>query len=856
MAGLRIQGVWRDVLRDPDGHVAWRSEPTSNLVVFSALDLVGRLLTREPDLAGLCFWAVGEGDPAWDATAPAPDRKRSRLTKETWRRRLTPGADVTFDPSTNSLVAKVRFEGDEANGKLREFGVFGGDASPWPNSGLLFSHRTHPVFDKNPGQTLDRELRLAFDPGTLPPGVVDAVGRLLAGEGPGQGVKFFAMGSGLPEWDTVPPAPQARSALTKEVLRRPLVRNVALRYQPLSRSVHAEVDLKFDEAAAELREVGLIAGEQTLVFWQTRQRLDRRVPGRLRQTIEFTLDPSVTVATPRVVGLTRQAARDRLVAVGLELGAVREVESGAAGTVLAQIPAPGERVAEGSLVDIDLAIEPRVVVPPLLTLLRSEAEAALTALTLVPAVVIERVPGERGIVLDQDPAPGARVAKGSQVKLKVSAPEQVAAPTLVGLTPGEADAALSAAGLARNPAPLPPVPVLHGVDQIAAQNPVAGTLVDVGSLVAYGLGTTPTVSVPDLAGLKPEVARDALKAAAAALLDQLGLPKEPPGLTLGAQAYEESQQPSGTVSSQDPPKGATVALFTAVDIGLSTFKLVKVPDLVGKTQEAAVSLITAAGLRAGEIVAAPDRSTLGTVVRQAPDPGVVAPAGSAVQLAVAAARYTRTPRLIDLSLEAAIEAANASRLKVRVTNTPNPSPRSIVLTQAPLPGATVTLGGEVLVTVRDATVVAPDLVIRSMELVSANNQRLRLQPRDNRPVTAGFNVRSIRVAFSAALNPDSVTTPNSPQANAAQFSVVVMTVQRATAIVPGTIVLESDTQFRFDVGREVLPVGAYQIRLMGTRPSLAVRPFIRQRNGRPLAGFDGERVNPDGADVLVDFQLL
>lgn len=856
MAGLRVFGVWRDFLRDQDERVLWRSEPASNLVVFAALDLAGRLLAREPLLAGLCFWAVGEGDPGWDVSAPVPDRKRDRLTKETWRRRLIPGADVTYDAAGRSILAKVRFEGDEANGRLREFGVFGGDASPWPNSGLLFSHRTHPPIVKAPGQILERELRLTFDAGSLPPGVVDAVGRLLAGDDSARGVSFFAVGSGLAEWDDTPPVSQPRSALTTEILRRPLTRGRGLHYEPLSRTVHAEVELQFDEAAAEIREVGLIAGDKNLVFWQARDRVDRRVPGRLRQSINFSLDPAVNVATPRVLGLTRQAAREKLVAVGLELGEVHEVEGGLVGTVLAQTPSPGETVAEGSLIGIDLAVEPRVVVPPLVALLRSEAEAALLATSLLARVEIQRLAGERGIVLEQNPGPGARVPKGSEVGLTISAPELVATPSLLGLTVGEAEAALSGAGLEGNPAPLPAVPVLRGVDRVAAQDPAAGTPLDVGSLVAYGLGVPPTVSVPDLTGLKPEAAREALSAAASAVLTQLGLPKHPPGLTLGAQAYEESPQPAGTVSSQDPVKGVAVAIYSAVDIHLSTLKLVKVPDLFGKPQATALAMITAAGLRAGEVVALPDRSPLGTVVRQTPEAGAVAPSGSAVRLMVAALQSTRTPRLVELSVEAAVEAATASRLKVRVSNSTSPSPRAVILTQAPLPGETLSLGAEVIVTVTGSTAQPGDLLVKSMELVSVNNQRQRLLFRDNPPVTAGFNLRSIRVAFSERLNRESVTTPTSLQVNANTFSVLVVAVQPIAAVVPGTIQFESETQFRFDIAREVFAIGRYQIRLLGTRPNLASRPFISQINGKPLAGFAGGAVTPAGVDLLVDFQLL
>ncbi len=62
-----------------------------------------------------------------------------------------------------------------------------------------------------------------------------------------------------------------------------------------------------------------------------------------------------SVRVPDVVGLTVSAARDRLAAAGLRLGALDQRFEGKAGTVLAQRPAPGELVTKESGVNLTIS---------------------------------------------------------------------------------------------------------------------------------------------------------------------------------------------------------------------------------------------------------------------------------------------------------------------------------------------------------------------------------------------------------------------------------------------------------------------------------------------------------------------
>ena len=128
------------------------------------------------------------------------------------------------------------------------------------------------------------------------------------------------------------------------------------------------------------------------------------------------------VAVPAVVGLTEEAARQRLSARGLTIDS-SEVESDRpAGEVVSQSPDAGEQVDPGSSVKVSVSSgEAAVAVPNLVGQLRSEAENQLVGLGLVPDVV-ERptdIEPQDGRVIDQRPIGGRSVASGSTVRLIV-----------------------------------------------------------------------------------------------------------------------------------------------------------------------------------------------------------------------------------------------------------------------------------------------------------------------------------------------------------------------------------------------------------------------------------------------------
>ena len=148
-----------------DAEAAWRP----NLVVDGAFELLASLLKREPSVEGLLFWAVGAGEPAWDAEPPSPQRRDTGLHDEIRRVAIPPeairfvdarGAE-TAGPAAH-LEIRLEFAWPDDAVTLREFGLFGGDAGEEAGSGTLINRVIHPRIDLEPGQRLTRELRLSF----------------------------------------------------------------------------------------------------------------------------------------------------------------------------------------------------------------------------------------------------------------------------------------------------------------------------------------------------------------------------------------------------------------------------------------------------------------------------------------------------------------------------------------------------------------------------------------------------------------------------------------------------------------------------------------------------------------------
>jgi beta-lactam-binding protein with PASTA domain len=145
------------------------------------------------------------------------------------------------------------------------------------------------------------------------------------------------------------------------------------------------------------------------------------------------------VAVPDVVGMTQEGAAATLADAGLTSGRITRVQSeeDAEGTVVAQSPAAGDEVEEGSAVDLDVAGAPAptatpVAVPNVVGSSQAGAEAQLTnAGFMVVVSQAESATVPAGTVVSQDPQAGVVAAPGSSVGIVVStgAPAPTASPS-------------------------------------------------------------------------------------------------------------------------------------------------------------------------------------------------------------------------------------------------------------------------------------------------------------------------------------------------------------------------------------------------------------------------------------------
>lgn len=159
---------------------------------------------------------------------------------------------------------------------------------------------------------------------------------------------------------------------------------------------------------------------------------------------------------PSVVGLSEQAAEDRLVARGYSTQVVRRRDERPKGTVVAQQPAAG-RALDGGVVVIVVSgaaeggtgttpdEQEAVELPRVTGRHQILAGAALEQRGLVTDSFPVANDAECGTVLRQEPAAGARVAPGTHVRLTVSlGPDPLPQAKVPGLT-GLAAAARTAA---------------------------------------------------------------------------------------------------------------------------------------------------------------------------------------------------------------------------------------------------------------------------------------------------------------------------------------------------------------------------------------------------------------------------
>ena len=202
-----------------------------------------------------------------------------------------------------------------------------------------------------------------------------------------------------------------------------------------------------------------------------------------------------------------------------------------------------------------------VTVPNVVNQTQAAASTAITGAGLAVGAVTQQSSATvtAGNVISQNPVAGVGVAAGSSVNLVVSTgpvptPGPVPVPNVVSQTQTLATQTITGAGLVlgtvtqRSSTTVP-------AGSVISQSPAAGTSVSLGSAVALVVSTGP-VAVPNVVNLTQAAATTAINGA---------------GLALGAVSQQSSATvPSGSVISQNPAAGTSVAAGSAVALVVST----------------------------------------------------------------------------------------------------------------------------------------------------------------------------------------------------------------------------------------------------------------------------------------------
>src|SRR3990172_7685078 len=152
---------------------------------------------------------------------------------------------------------------------------------------------------------------------------------------------------------------------------------------------------------------------------------------------DFPPDPAGTdvyYATPRismpdVIGLDFEDATEELLHAGLNVDVKAVNSDEPEGTVVASDPEPGERVRQGTVVEIEVSngLSPTLVLPDLIGLTRNQADQQLNALrdstniafTWMFEDVAATVETDDGRVQAMVPGPGAAIAENDQIVITV-----------------------------------------------------------------------------------------------------------------------------------------------------------------------------------------------------------------------------------------------------------------------------------------------------------------------------------------------------------------------------------------------------------------------------------------------------
>jgi beta-lactam-binding protein with PASTA domain len=205
---------------------------------------------------------------------------------------------------------------------------------------------------------------------------------------------------------------------------------------------------------------------------------------------------------------------------------------------------------------INVGAVPNVVVPNVVNTPQQNAEDAIVAANLAVGTVTFQTSGgiPAGNVISENPAAGQMRSPGTLVALVVSlGPNGVLVPDVTGLSQSAATSAINNAGLA-----VANVKTIasNDIPGVISQSPPFATIVPPGTGVSLLVSVGQSVSVPNVVGLTQAAASNAIASA---------------GLVVGTVTNAASETvPAGSVISQNPSAGTSVASGSAVDLVVSS----------------------------------------------------------------------------------------------------------------------------------------------------------------------------------------------------------------------------------------------------------------------------------------------
>ena len=211
-------------------------------------------------------------------------------------------------------------------------------------------------------------------------------------------------------------------------------------------------------------------------------------------------------------------------------------------------------------------------------------------------------------------------------------------------------------------------------------------LLVIGGLIAWWLLTRGDnkATVPHVVGLQQQVAETRIHDANLKVLTAQGA----------------SDRPPGTVFKQKPGAGTQLNEGQTVTITISNGPAhATVPDVVGKTQQAAVTQLTGLGFKTTVKRAASSKQK-DLVVSQAPAAGVTATKGAAITLIVSnGQKPVVVPAVVGLDQNAAVQKLTAINLVPEIHNASSTRPKGTVFGQKPPAGTEVDKGSKVTINV-------------------------------------------------------------------------------------------------------------------------------------------------------------